>query len=113
MADLDDLAAAPIATNPPPARLDAAARAAALAALGRGWTIEGDRLRKAYKFSDFASALRFVDAIGAMSDAVDHHPDVELGWGRAVLSVWTHVSEGITAADFAWAARAERLAPAR
>jgi 4a-hydroxytetrahydrobiopterin dehydratase len=79
-------------------------------ALGHGWTMDGKRLVKQFDFPDFAGALAFVDRIGAMSEDVGHHPDIHLGWGKAKLEIWTHVANGLTLTDFAWAARAERLA---
>ncbi len=75
-----------------------------------GWQIENNRLRKAYRFEDFASALRFVDRVGAMADEQDHHPDVHLGWGRAEIELWTHSVGGLSDNDFIFAAKTENLA---
>jgi 4a-hydroxytetrahydrobiopterin dehydratase len=90
--------------------LDAAAVEALAAALDHGWTAAEARLSKTFRFPDFAHALAFVVRVGAMSEEVDHHPDVELGWGRVRLVVWSHAAGGLTRTDFAWAARAEALA---
>ncbi|MGB6995604.1 MAG: 4a-hydroxytetrahydrobiopterin dehydratase, partial [Thermoanaerobaculia bacterium] len=37
------------------------------------------------------------------------HPDIELGWGRVKLVIWTHKIDGLTGSDFIWAAKADRL----
>jgi len=77
--------------------------------LGAGWSTAGGKLRKEFRFVDFGSALKFVDAVGAMADQVDHHPDVELSWGKAAIQIWTHTVGGLAEIDFVFAARCERL----
>jgi 4a-hydroxytetrahydrobiopterin dehydratase len=106
----EDLLARPC----PPCRagaapLDDATAAALLAALGHGWTIVDGKLTRHLRFPDFATALACVDRLGALSDEVDHHPDLHLGWGRVDIAIWSHAAGGLTETDFAWAARAERL----
>lgn len=71
-----------------------------------GWAIgDGPRLRKRWSFADFASALAFVNRIGALADAEDHHPDIALGWGRVEVELWTHAAGGLTDNDFIVAAK--------
>src|SRR5688572_19326313 len=65
---------------------------AAEALLGQldGWSIlPGPRLGKTWKFPDFATALAFVNRIGAIADGEDHHPDVALSWGKVGVELWT------------------------
>ena len=80
-----------------------------LRAAGGAWSSEGGKLRKTFTFPDFRQALRFVDAVGAMADEVDHHPDVELSWGKATIQIWTHTVGGLAEIDFVFAARCERI----
>jgi 4a-hydroxytetrahydrobiopterin dehydratase len=75
---------------------DLAARAAALP----GWQLANDRLSKQFAFPDFAQALAFVNRVGAVAEEMGHHPDIQLGWGRAAIETWTHDAHGITALDF-------------
>lgn len=75
-----------------------------------GWTIrDGPRLAKSWKFRDFASALAFVNRIGEIADAEDHHPDITLGWGRAGVELWTHAASGLTENDFIVAAKIDAI----
>jgi len=84
----------------------AADSTAALLAQLDGWTVSPQpRLAKQWKFPDFATALAFVNRIGAIADAEDHHPDVTLGWGRVGIELWTHAAGGLTENDFILAAR--------
>jgi 4a-hydroxytetrahydrobiopterin dehydratase len=70
-----------------------------------GWTVvDGHHLSKTYKFPDFAQALAFVNRIGAIAEAANHHPDIELSWGKVAVKTFTHDTNSITAKDYAMAA---------
>ncbi len=79
--------------------------------LGNDWEVIDDRhLEKQYKFKDFQSALDFVNKVGELAESVDHHPDLCLGWGKASITISTHSIDGLSEADFVFAARADRFA---
>lgn len=84
-----------------------------LRSVGTGWDPSGGKLRKTFKFPDFKSALAFVDQVGAMADQVDHHPDIELSWGKATIQIWTHTVGGLAEIDFVFAARCEQIYSSR
>jgi 4a-hydroxytetrahydrobiopterin dehydratase len=63
------------------------------------WRLLLGRLMLSVRFPDFASALGFVDAVGAIAEEQDHHPEVDLRWGRVVLAVSSHDAGGITERD--------------
>lgn len=67
------------------------------------WRLLLGRLMLSVRFDDFASALGFVDAVGAIAEAADHHPEIDLRWGRVVLAVASHDVGGITERDLALA----------
>ncbi len=75
------------------------------------WTLtaDGKAVERAWKFPDFASALAFVVKAGMMAEKRDHHPDVELGWGRALLRFTTHDRGGLTRFDLDAAHAADAL----
>lgn len=73
----------------------------------------GSKLEKEYRFPDFRQALAFVDRVGEIAEREGHHPDIELGWGRVKLTIWTHSIGGLSVNDCILAAKADRaLAPA-
>lgn len=79
--------------------------------LGDDWqVIDGHHLEKGFKFKDFREALDFANKVGELADAVDHHPDIHLSWGKAKITIWTHSIGGLSEADFVFAARVDRLA---
>lgn len=80
------------------------------ARLGGDWAVvDAHHLEKNYRFENFRDALAFTNRVGELAEDVNHHPDIELGWGRVKLSVWSHDAGGLTEADFIWAARADAL----
>ena len=76
-----------------------------------GWQLGAGNsdLRKNFKFSDFASALAFVNALGWIAERENHHPDLELGWGRCQVRFSTHDVGGISMNDIICAAKTEAL----
>jgi 4a-hydroxytetrahydrobiopterin dehydratase len=75
-----------------------------------GWeVVENHHLRKQFKFPDFSQALDFVNRVGAVAEAEDHHPDIFLSWGRAEIKIWTHKVNGLTENDFILAAKIDRV----
>lgn len=71
-----------------------------------GWAVvDGLRLARTWTFPDFAAALAFVNRVGAIAEAEDHHPDIAFGWGRVSVETWTHTVGGLSENDFILAAR--------
>lgn len=78
--------------------------------LGDEWrVVDGHHLEKAYRFPDFVTALDFVNRVGELAEEQNHHPDLQLAWGRVVVQIWTHKIDGLTESDFVFAAKAETL----
>ncbi|MCZ2390582.1 MAG: 4a-hydroxytetrahydrobiopterin dehydratase [Acidobacteria bacterium] len=67
------------------------------------WQAEGSELVREYKLADFAAALAFVNKVGELAEAADHHPDIEFGWGYAKIRLTTHDRGGITDVDISLA----------
>jgi 4a-hydroxytetrahydrobiopterin dehydratase len=75
-----------------------------------GWeVIEGHHLLKSFEFKDFRGALAFVNRVGEVAEEQGHHPDIDFGWGRARVSIWTHKIDGLTESDFILAAKIDKL----
>jgi len=76
---------------------------------GLAWTREGDELVKTAKRADFAGALAYVNAVGALAEEADHHPDIDIRWNTVSLRVSTHSEGGLTQKDLDLAAAIDRL----
>jgi len=81
---------------------------AALDAL-EGWEVEGNEIVRHTKFANFAEALAFVNKVGEIAEAADHHPDIKFGWGFAEIRLTTHDRGGITDVDLAVAGKISKL----
>jgi 4a-hydroxytetrahydrobiopterin dehydratase len=85
-------------------------QAAQLGARVPGWEREGNqRLRREFKFPNFRDAFGFVARVALVAESEAHHPDIELGWGRAQFELTTHAASGLTRNDFVMAAKIDRL----
>jgi 4a-hydroxytetrahydrobiopterin dehydratase len=78
--------------------LDPATVDAALAG-GLAWERDGAVLVKVHTGRVFADALAYVNAVGALAEEMDHHPDIDIRWNRVTLRLSTHSAGGITDAD--------------
>jgi 4a-hydroxytetrahydrobiopterin dehydratase len=81
-----------------------------------GWTVvRGEaepRLERGFRFRDFAGALAFAVRIGEVAEAENHHPLLQVEWGRVKVSWWTHRIRGLHLNDFIMAAKTDRAYPA-
>jgi 4a-hydroxytetrahydrobiopterin dehydratase len=76
---------------------------------GIEWERHGDELVKTRRGKDFADALAYVNAVGALAEAMDHHPDVDIRWNTVTLRLSTHSEGGITQLDLELARRVDAL----
>ena len=70
--------------------------------------VDGHHLEREFKFKDFADALAFTIRIGAVAEQQNHHPEIELGWGKVKVRTWSHDANRITARDFRLAGAIDR-----
>jgi 4a-hydroxytetrahydrobiopterin dehydratase len=59
---------------------------------------------------DFASASEFVAQVARAADALNHHPDISLGWGKVTFELSSHDAGGVTSRDLKLAAEIQSLA---
>ena len=76
-----------------------------------GWHLleNGTRLERRFLFQTFATALTFVNQVGAVAEEEGHHPDISFGWGYANVLFYTHKIGGLHQNDFIMAAKVNRL----
>jgi 4a-hydroxytetrahydrobiopterin dehydratase len=63
------------------------------------WHEANDSISKEFKFEDFKTALAFVNKVGGLAENMNHHPDIEIGWGRVKITLTTHTAGKVTAKD--------------
>jgi 4a-hydroxytetrahydrobiopterin dehydratase len=89
------------------ALLDDAAIAAGLA--GLQWERHGDSIVRSPVLADFATALGYVNRVGELAEAANHHPDITISWNTVTLTLTTHAAGGLTANDLKLAAAIDAL----
>jgi len=70
--------------------------------------VENHHIMRKWTYADFASALKAVNAIGAIAEAEGHHPDIRFGWGYVEVTLFTHAIDGLFLNDFIVAAKIDR-----
>ncbi len=73
-----------------------------------GWERHGDAIRRTFGFPGFREALAFVNRVGALAEAADHHPDIDIRYSKVTLALSTHDVGGLSARDFELAAQIGR-----
>lgn len=73
------------------------------------WQEKNNCFTKTFEFPDFKTALEFVNKIGALAEAANHHPDIELGWGRVKVSLTTHSAGKVTSKDHKLASKIDNV----
>ena len=69
------------------------------ALVGTGWRIDDDVLHLTVELPSFAAALGFVVSVGALAEARDHHPDIDLRFRTVRLVLSTHDVGALTELD--------------
>ncbi|MEY4483481.1 MAG: hypothetical protein RL693_933 [Verrucomicrobiota bacterium] len=73
------------------------------------WSLKGKEISRNYRFPSYLAGIAFVNEVARISEAVDHHPDIFVGWRTVVLSLSTHSKGGLTSLDFELARKADAL----
>ncbi len=71
--------------------------------------VEMHHLRGVFKFKDFKDALDFVVKVGEIAENMQHHPEINLSWGRVEIIIFTHDRGGLTDFDFEFASKVEKI----
>lgn len=92
-------------------KLDAAARAQALAEL-KGWAaVEGrDAIARTFRFKDFNAAFGFMSRVALLAERMDHHPEWFNVYNRVEVTLATHEAGGVTERDIRMAKFMDALA---
>ena len=75
------------------------------------WTVddEGRKLHRRFEFPDFKAALGFVNAIGAVAEDEQHHPDFCVKYSLVDVAISTHAIGGLSENDFILAAKIDKI----
>jgi 4a-hydroxytetrahydrobiopterin dehydratase len=74
------------------------------------WTKKEDEISRTYSFPYYLAGISFVNEVANRAEALNHHPDIHIGWRKVTLTLKTHSKGGLTELDFALAREADALA---
>ena len=79
-----------------------------------GWEVRSNNdksfyLLKEFKFKNFEESQNFVNNVGNIAEAENHHPDISFGWGYCKITIFTHAINGLAESDFILAAKIDKI----
>ncbi|HKI92480.1 MAG TPA: 4a-hydroxytetrahydrobiopterin dehydratase [Gaiellaceae bacterium] len=74
-----------------------------------GWQEKDDALVRELELASFPAAIDFVVRLGALAEAENHHPDIDIRYRRVTVRWTTHSAGGVTDRDRELAARTNEL----
>ena len=74
-----------------------------------GWRLIDGALEKSFSFKNFHQTMGFVNALAFIANTENHHPDLQLSYGRCTVRFNTHDVNGISVSDFFCASKVDAL----
>jgi 4a-hydroxytetrahydrobiopterin dehydratase len=68
------------------------------------------KIRRTFPFKTFPEALAFTNMVGALSEAENHHPSIQIESEMVTVSFYTHKVNGLHDDDFLMARRIDQIA---
>jgi 4a-hydroxytetrahydrobiopterin dehydratase len=91
-----------------PSALPAEQVAAALGTLPQ-WSGGTDGIERTFTRIDFRRAADMLGDLAAVTEELDHHPDVDVRWQTLRIFLVTHSAGGVTELDLEFARRVDQL----
>jgi len=66
-------------------------------------------ISKEFKFKNFFRTMGFVNAVAFIANQENHHPDLEVSYGKCTITFQTHAIKGLSENDFICAAKIDQL----
>jgi 4a-hydroxytetrahydrobiopterin dehydratase len=73
------------------------------------WPEVDGALERTFELDSFPAALDFVNRLGALAEAENHHPDIAISYRTVTVRWWTHTAGGVTDRDRELAAKTSTL----
>lgn len=74
-----------------------------------GWKLDGDAIKKEWKFKDFSEAMQFINKVSELAEQNDHHPELFNIYNQVSLRFSTHDAGGLTKRDFNMASKIDKI----
>lgn len=67
------------------------------------------KISRDFKFKDFKKTMKFVDSVADIAEKEDHHPDMEVRYGKVNIKLTTHAINGLSENDFIVASKIDKI----
>ncbi|BAW95114.1 pterin-4a-carbinolamine dehydratase [[Synechococcus] sp. NIES-970] len=64
------------------------------------WSKVDNKIQRIFKFKNFVEAVAFVNQLVVPAETADHHPDLEISYGKVIVNLTSHDAGGLTEKDF-------------
>lgn len=80
-------------------------------ALDAGWVLQSKdtKLTRLFTFKNYIEAFIFVARITVHSEVLQHHPVIQLSYGKVKVTLTTHEAKGLTSLDVTLATKIDTL----
>ncbi|MDQ2993589.1 MAG: 4a-hydroxytetrahydrobiopterin dehydratase [Pseudomonadota bacterium] len=69
----------------------------------------GTWITRDFSFKNYYQTMAFVNAIAWIANKENHHPNLEVGYGKCLVKLSTHAIHGLSENDFIIAAKIDSL----
>ena len=73
--------------------------------LPKGWKVMENKILKEFNFKTYPETMAFVNRAALIAQEEGHHPNLEVGYSKVIVSIWTHAIGGLSENDFILAAK--------
>lgn len=81
-----------------------------LKGLEAGWMLAEDKkIVREFRFENYTQTMSFVNKVAEIAEAENHHPVMQVHYGKAIVELWTHSINGLSENDFIVAAKIDRV----
>ena len=73
------------------------------------WGVVDGMLTREFSFKAYKDGLVFASVVGYLADAMDHHPDMLVSYGKVRVNMNTHAVKGLSPYDLELARRIDAI----
>lgn len=73
------------------------------------WKLLDNRIEKKFVFTDFLEAMKFINAVATIAEAMQHHPEWNNVYNKVTVTLTTHDAGGITQKDITLAEKMDEI----
>ena len=79
--------------------------------IDQDWMLIDDAhmLARTFRFKNFAEVMQFVNAIAAIAEKENHHPDLSVSYDTVGIELTTHAIAGLSEKDFTLASKIDQI----